>query len=95
MSLKKPVVQYDLKEGRFSAQGASLYALNNDTRDFAYKIIQLIDDRELRIKMGNLGYSRVLNELSWEYEKDKLIGFYTRILFNEREESTVSNKILI
>ena len=95
MALKKPVVQYDLKEGRFSAQGASLYALNGDTRDFANKIIQLIDDQVLRIKMGNLGYNRVLNELSWEYEKDKLLGFYTWILFNEREAPILSNKILV
>jgi glycosyltransferase involved in cell wall biosynthesis len=95
MALKKPVVQYDLKEGRFSAQGASLYALNGDTHDFANKIIQLIDDPELRIKMGNLGYNRVLNELSWDYEKDKLIGFYSWVLFNEKEVSAVSNKILI
>ena len=95
MALKKPVVQYDLKEGRFSAQGASLYALNGDTRDFAKKIIQLIDDQELRINMGNLGYDRVLNELSWEYEKDKLIRFYTRILFKEMESSGVISKILV
>jgi len=94
MALKKPVVQYDLKEGRFSAQGASLYAINGDTRDFANKIIQLMDDQELRIKMGNLGYNRVLNELSWEYEKDKLIKFYSRILFKEREGSCVISKIL-
>jgi glycosyltransferase involved in cell wall biosynthesis len=86
MALKKPVVQYDLKEGRFSAQDSSLYAKNGDTTDFALKIMQLIDDAELRNKMGNYGYSRVLNELSWEYEKEKLLGFYTRILFEEKPE---------
>jgi glycosyltransferase involved in cell wall biosynthesis len=80
MALKKPVVQYDLKEGRFSAQEASLYAKCGDTTDFADKIMQLIDDKELRLKMGTFGYNRVLNELSWEYEKVKLINFYSRIL---------------
>src|SRR5690606_38072246 len=34
MALKKPIVQYDLKEGRFSAQAASLYAVNTSTSDF-------------------------------------------------------------
>jgi glycosyltransferase involved in cell wall biosynthesis len=81
MALKKPVVQFDLKEGRFSAQEASLYAACGDTIDFANKIIQLIDDPELRAKMGEFGYNRVLNELSWDYEKEKLIRFYDRILF--------------
>ncbi len=81
MALKKPVVQYDLKEGRFSAREASLYASSGDTTDFAEKIIQLIDDPELRVKMGTFGYNRVLNELSWDYEKGKLLRFYDRILF--------------
>jgi glycosyltransferase involved in cell wall biosynthesis len=81
MALKKPVVQYDLKEGRFSAQEASLYARGGDTIDFANKIIQLVDDPELRTKMGTYAYNRVLNELSWDYEKEKLIKFYSRILF--------------
>jgi len=80
MALRKPVVQYDLKEGRFSAQEASLYARCGDTIDFANKIIQLIDDPELRTRMGDFAYNRVLNELSWDYEKEKLIKFYDRIL---------------
>jgi glycosyltransferase involved in cell wall biosynthesis len=81
MALKKPVVQYDLKEGKFSAQEASLYAVCGDTTDFANRIMQLVDDPELKIKMGNFGYNRVLNELSWDYEKVKLIDFYSRVLF--------------
>ncbi len=84
MALKKPVVQYDLKEGRFSAQEASLYARSGDTSDFADKIMQLTDNPELRLKMGNFGYNRVINELSWDYEKVKLIGFYGRVLLKEK-----------
>jgi glycosyltransferase involved in cell wall biosynthesis len=80
MALKKPVVQYDLKEGRFSAQEASLYARCGDTNDYADKIVQLIDDSDLRAKMGAFGYNRVLKELSWDFEKEKLLRFYDRIL---------------
>jgi len=79
MALKKPIVQYDLKEGRFSAQEASLYAISGDTRDFAEKIIYLIDNPELQMKMGNYGYNRVINELSWDYESLKLINLYNRV----------------
>lgn len=92
MALRKPIVQYDLKEGRFSAQQASLYAKNGSTSDFADKIEQLIDDRELRISMGNMGYNRVLNELSWDYEKVKLTGFYDQILFNHKGVPVILNK---
>jgi glycosyltransferase involved in cell wall biosynthesis len=80
MALKKPVVQFDLKEGRFSAQEASLYAVCGDTKDFAEKIIQLIDDPALRSKMSDFGYNRVINELSWDYESVKLVNFYNRII---------------
>jgi glycosyltransferase involved in cell wall biosynthesis len=80
MALKKPVVQYDLKEGRFSAQEASLYAENTSTKDFAEKIIWLIDRPEERKKMGDFGYTRVLNELSWDHEAKKLVAFYKQVL---------------
>jgi len=80
MALRKPIVQYDLKEGRFSAMEASLYAKQGDIEDFAEKIIYLIDHADVRDEMGTFGYNRVLNELSWEYESKKLIGFYQKVL---------------
>ncbi len=58
MALEKPIVQFDLTEGRFSAQGASLYARRNDERDFAAKILSLLDDAELRATMGSAGRKR-------------------------------------
>ena len=41
MALGKPIVQFDLTEGRFSAQEASLYAAKNDPVDMAAKIVEL------------------------------------------------------
>ena len=80
MALKKPVVQFDLKEGRFSAQKASLYAKNTDIQDFASKIIYLLDNEQKRKEMGEFGYQRIINELSWDLESKKLISFYRKIL---------------
>ena len=82
MALKKPIVQYDLKEGRFSAQMASLYAENRNTQDFAEKIIYLLENESVRKEMGEYGYNRVLNELSWEYESQKLVDFYYNVFNN-------------
>jgi len=79
MALKKPIVQFDLKEGRLSAQGASLYAENTSTEDFANKIMWLLDHKEVRLEMGNFGYQRILNELSWQHESEKLINLYQTI----------------
>ena len=79
MALKKPIVQYTLKEGKFSAKDASLYAKNTDPIDFAEKIIELLDDEALRTKMGTYGYNRVLNELSWSHENKNLINIYKKV----------------
>lgn len=80
MALKKPIVQFDLKEGKASALNASLYVANNDIKDFADKLGWLLDNKDARIEMGEFGYNRVKNELAWEYESSKLIDFYSRVL---------------
>jgi glycosyltransferase involved in cell wall biosynthesis len=80
MALKKPIVQYDLKEGRASAEKASLYAKNNDTADFADKIGWLLDHEKESHEMAEYGYNRVLDKLSWDHESIKLINFYARVL---------------
>ena len=90
MALKKPIVQFDLKEGRASALDASLYAKNTDVSDFAIKICELLDDEKRRVAMGEYGYKRVLDELSWEYESKKLIDFYCNVL-NVTEKDLVLN----
>lgn len=81
MALGKPIVQFDLKEGRFSAQQASLYAAKNDWIDMAEKIVQLLDNPEKRKEMGEFGRNRVINELEWQYEAPKLLQAYEK-LFN-------------
>ena len=76
MALGKPIVQFDMTEGRFSAQEASLYAAPNDERDFAAKILELLDDEEKRRVMGEFGRRRLVSELQWEHERPKLFQAY-------------------
>jgi glycosyltransferase involved in cell wall biosynthesis len=76
MALGKPIVQFDLTEGRVSAQGASLYARNTDVGDFGDKIIELLDDPERRHAMGAQGKRRVYEQLSWPHEAPKLLACY-------------------
>jgi glycosyltransferase involved in cell wall biosynthesis len=76
MALGKPMVQFDLTEGRFSAQEASLYARKNDAWDMALKIVELLDDPEKRAAMGAYGRRRVQEELEWRHEVPKLLAAY-------------------
>ena len=76
MALGKPMVQFDLAEGRHSAQDASLYARKNDWADLGAKIVELLDDPERRRRMGDYGRRRVMDELEWRHEAPKLLAAY-------------------
>ena len=79
MALAKPIVQFELAEGRFSAREASLYAQPNDAHDFARKITMLLDDPERRERMGQFGRYRVERQLAWDYEVPKLLTAYAAL----------------
>ncbi|MEO1456552.1 MAG: glycosyltransferase family 4 protein [Pseudomonadota bacterium] len=78
MALEKPIVQFDLHEGRESAGEASLYAAKNDAEDFAAKIAELLDDAEARARMGKAGRARVIERFSWEHSIPPLLAAYDR-----------------
>lgn len=80
MAFEKPIVQFEVTEGRYSAGEASLYAASNDTSDMAGMIAGLLDDPARRVEMGIYGRARVENELSWDHQVDTLIAAYTRVM---------------
>jgi glycosyltransferase involved in cell wall biosynthesis len=80
MALCKPIVQFNLKEGRFSAQEASLYADNEKgAADFAAKIVWLLENPDERKRMGEFGRRRVEEELAWDYSVANLLAAYRRV----------------
>lgn len=79
MALAKPIVQFDLTEGRYSAREASLYAERNNPQDLARKIVELLDDPERRRRMGAFGRRRVEEGLEWRYEAPKLLAAYAAL----------------
>jgi glycosyltransferase involved in cell wall biosynthesis len=79
MALGKPIVQFDLTEGRFSAEEASLYAAKNDPKDMAAKILELLADPEKCAEMGRIGRQRVIDVLSWDHEVPRLLAAYDQL----------------
>jgi glycosyltransferase involved in cell wall biosynthesis len=89
MALGKPIVQFDCKEGRFSAQEASLYSnTGSQVNDFAAKILWLLDRPEERKKMGEFGRRRVEKELAWKHSVPNLLAAYERALNKRTQGST-------
>jgi glycosyltransferase involved in cell wall biosynthesis len=76
MAYARPVVLFDLTEGRRSAEDAALYAQPNDPRDFAEKIQTLLDSEPLRRELGERGRRRIEESLNWESEKKALLSAY-------------------
>lgn len=79
MAIGKAMVQFDLDEGKVSAGDSSLYAKPNDTYDFAEKIVELLDQPELRAQMGKSGRQQIEESLSWEHQSKKLIQAYAAL----------------
>ena len=89
MALGKPIVQFDMKEGRFSAMEASVYADNDGgAQGFAAKILKLLDDADARRRMGDFGQRRVKETLAWEYSVQNLLTAYERA-FQKRKRRGV------
>ncbi len=80
MAFGKPLVQFDLTEGRASAGEASLYAEHGDPADLAQKIALLLDDEPLRRRMGDIGRRRIESTLGWEHQQRALLAAYEQAL---------------
>jgi glycosyltransferase involved in cell wall biosynthesis len=80
MSFAKPVVAFDLAEARASAGDGGAYAASDTPEALAAELDRLLDDPELRRRMGSEGRRRVTGELSWEHSRASLLAAYERVL---------------
>jgi glycosyltransferase involved in cell wall biosynthesis len=76
MAFGKPIVAFNLRENRYSAQDAAVYARPNDVTEFAKLVSSLLDDEEKRRNMGSIGLRRVREKLAWTYSKPSLLSAY-------------------
>lgn len=80
MALGRPIVQYDLPEGRFSAGEASWYARPGDPSDLADKIEKLLADEPARTRMSSVGRQRMEQALGWHHQAPRLLAAYQATL---------------
>ena len=78
MALGKPVVQFNLKEGKRSAAMASLYA--KSISDFADKIEFLLKHPRKRKAMGIYARMKMEEELGWHKQSLILLTAYKKAL---------------
>ena len=79
MAFELPVVAFDLRETRVSADEAAVYVRPNDVREYAKAIADLIDDEAWRARLGKVGRARVEHELAWPHQARAYLGVYDRL----------------
>jgi glycosyltransferase involved in cell wall biosynthesis len=80
MAYELPVVSFDLRETRVSAQEAATYVRPNDVAELARAIVALVDDPERRATMGRYGRERVEKELAWEHQQHGYVGVFDALV---------------
>jgi glycosyltransferase involved in cell wall biosynthesis len=66
MAAGKPIVAFDLKETRISTNNSAILVKPGKVDEFAAAIKTLIDEPQLRLKLGSIGRRRIKNKLNWE-----------------------------
>jgi glycosyltransferase involved in cell wall biosynthesis len=79
MAFGLPVVAFDLKETRVSAQEAAVYVHPNSVDEYAKALVELLDDPERRERMGVFGRARVENELAWSHQERAYVNVFTTL----------------
>ena len=80
MAAGKPVVAFDLKETRYSAERAALLVKPGDVEGYSSALKQLIADPDTRQKMGKAGLRRIVEELNWEKASRSLKSAYGSLI---------------
>jgi glycosyltransferase involved in cell wall biosynthesis len=79
MAFELPVVAFDLRETRVSADEAAVYARPNDVREYAKAIVDLVDDEASRARLGKFGRMRVEDKLAWSHQAPAYLSVYERL----------------
>lgn len=93
MAYGLPVLAFDLRETRVSADEAARYVSVDDPVAYAESLVELLDDAEAREKMGRLGRERVEQSLAWRHQESVYVEVYRRLLGISTEQPTPARQI--
>jgi glycosyltransferase involved in cell wall biosynthesis len=79
MACRRPIVSFDLLETRRSAGDAAVYVREEDTKLFARAVLELLDDRPRREKMGEIGLQRSIELVGLDRQRMALLEGYARL----------------
>jgi glycosyltransferase involved in cell wall biosynthesis len=80
MAFELPVVAFDLKETRVSAEASACYVADGDVAAYARAIVGLLDDEPRRAAMGSIGRARIEGAYGWPYQRTAYLGVYDSLV---------------
>jgi glycosyltransferase involved in cell wall biosynthesis len=80
MAFELPVVAFDLKETRVSAENAACYVPDGDIAGYARALVGLLDDQPRRQAMGAIGRARVEGAFGWPYQCRAYVSVYDALV---------------
>jgi glycosyltransferase involved in cell wall biosynthesis len=83
MAFGLPVLAFDLRETRASAEEAGAYATPNDVEEMGRLLVELIDDEVRRKAMGTAGRRRIEEQLAWNHQEPRYLSVFDRLLGRE------------
>ncbi len=87
MAYGLPMVSFDLKESRVSAEDCAIFVPSGDVPGFADAVERLLDDPDLRVSMGTRGRTRVVQELDWRPQARSYVGVFDELTGQVRGEA--------
>jgi glycosyltransferase involved in cell wall biosynthesis len=79
MACQQPIVSFDLLETRRSAGDAAVYVQQDNPRQFAHALDDLLKDPSRREQMGRIGLDRTLHLVGWNRSREALLEAYRRL----------------
>lgn len=76
MSHGLSILSFDLKENRYSAGDAAVYCNTFDFKEFAEKILMMLNDKNLLNEKAKIGLERYKNTFNWSNSKVNLVNLY-------------------
>jgi glycosyltransferase involved in cell wall biosynthesis len=80
MAFGLPVLAFDLRETRASAEEAGIYATPNDVKEMSRLLVDLIDDEPRRRTMGSAGRRRIEEKLAWSHQEPHYLSVFDQLL---------------
>ncbi len=86
MACKKPIVAFNLAYAReiIEDQTTGLLAQTGDLNDLCEKLSRVLNDAELRVRIGQNGYEYVRKNHDWNKQAKKYLKVYEALITDER-----------